>query len=97
MVSGHVCGFCGQSFQPDEGQPTCRSCPLKGGCQMVRCPHCGYENPLTPPWVTRVRAWFSTAAAQRAGYDSAGDYVGMDDEDDEDAAAPAARKEVACR
>jgi hypothetical protein len=109
MVSGHTCGFCGQTFAQDEGQPTCQSCPLRGGCQMVRCPHCGYENPVTPPWVARVRAWFGTAAARRAGYDADGVHVGepaagLDDPNDpDDPDGPGARdmvsivEEVACR
>jgi hypothetical protein len=53
-----TCGFCQRTFAPDEGQPTCASCPLKGGCQLVRCPNCGYENPVTPAWVARLRSWF---------------------------------------
>lgn len=73
-MSECCCGFCGRRFAPDEGQPTCASCPLKGGCQLVRCPHCGYENPLTPAWLTRVRGWFATPAARRAG-DENGDRL----------------------
>jgi rubredoxin len=86
MVNDHTCGFCGRVFAEDEGQPTCGSCPLKGGCQLVRCPHCGYENPVAPPWLARVRAWFGTAAARSAGYDAQGDFI-----DD-----GAAVQEVAC-
>jgi hypothetical protein len=77
-VSMHECGFCGRTFAEDDGQPTCASCPIKGGCQLVRCPHCGYENPLPPAWLTRVRSWFGTAAARQAGYDASGTYTGTD-------------------
>lgn len=90
-MSGTCCGFCGRTFEPDEGQPTCASCPLKGGCQLVRCPHCGYENPVTPAWLTRVRSWFSTPAARRAGYDENGDRI-------EDAVPDSVdHEEVSCR
>jgi hypothetical protein len=49
------CGYCGQDFEEDRGQPACQSCPLSGGCRAVRCPDCGYENPLTPGWVEALR------------------------------------------
>jgi hypothetical protein len=91
----HECGFCGRPFATDEGQPTCVSCPVRGGCQFVRCPHCGYENPVEPAWLTRVRAWFGTAAARRAGYSAEGDFIG-----DDAAGTPAgntAREEAECR
>jgi hypothetical protein len=52
-----TCGFCARTFAQDEGQPTCAACPLKGGCQFLRCPYCGYENPVTPLWLTRLRSW----------------------------------------
>lgn len=45
------CGRCGTRFGEDRGQPACRSCPLADGCRYVRCPACGYENPVTPGWV----------------------------------------------
>jgi hypothetical protein len=73
-VSDYTCGFCSRRFAQDEAQPTCVTCPLKGGCQLVRCPHCGYENPVEPPWLGRVRSWFTTPAARAAGYDARGNY-----------------------
>ncbi|CAN5781985.1 hypothetical protein BH23GEM9_BH23GEM9_28330 [soil metagenome] len=75
MVNEHSCGFCGRVFRQDEGQPTCAACPLSGGCRLVRCPHCGYENPVAPAWVDRVRAWFGTRQARQAGYDEVGNHT----------------------
>ena len=49
-----VCGFCGLEFMEDRGQPTCRACPLGGGCPMIRCPTCGYENLAPPGWIARL-------------------------------------------
>jgi predicted amidophosphoribosyltransferase len=49
-----VCGFCAREFRQDWGQPVCRACPLAGTCRMVRCPHCGYENPTPPAWLNRL-------------------------------------------
>ncbi len=52
-----VCGFCTQTFVEDQGQPACQSCPLSSGCHYIRCPNCGYENPVAPKWVTRLTRW----------------------------------------
>ncbi|MGH7520757.1 MAG: hypothetical protein ACREMI_05730 [Gemmatimonadales bacterium] len=49
-----ICGFCAQAFEQDLGQPVCRMCPLAGSCHHVRCPHCGYENPVPPAWLRRL-------------------------------------------
>ena len=46
-----VCGFCAETFSEDLGQPVCRACPLSGMCHQIRCPKCGYENPLPPAWL----------------------------------------------
>jgi hypothetical protein len=59
-----TCGFCREHFKEDYGQRTCGSCPMKGGCSFVRCPHCGFENPMTPPWMLRLRSWLRSDAAQ---------------------------------
>lgn len=58
------CGFCRREFEEDRGQPTCRSCPLAHRCRWVRCPHCGYENPVRPGWIDR---WTQRKAALRGG------------------------------
>jgi hypothetical protein len=52
-----VCGFCAREFPEDRGQPACRGCPLSSGCHFVRCPDCGYENPLPPDWLRRLTRW----------------------------------------
>ena len=55
-----TCGFCGTAFEENRGQPTCRNCPLSQGCNNVRCPKCGYENPVVPAWLQKLRQWIST-------------------------------------
>lgn len=62
-----TCGFCHTRFEEDSGQPTCGACPLKGGCSFVRCPECGYENPTTPEWMSKLRSWLRTDAGARFG------------------------------
>jgi hypothetical protein len=52
-----TCGFCGVDFDEDPDQAACRSCPLSRACGLVRCPHCGYENPQQPEWLAKLRRW----------------------------------------
>lgn len=52
-----TCGMCARDFVEDPGQATCQACPLSRACGLLRCPHCGYENPRTPAWIDRVRSW----------------------------------------
>jgi hypothetical protein len=52
------CAFCGADFAEDRGQPACAACPLSRGCHNVRCPTCGYENPVTPGWIRRLETWW---------------------------------------
>jgi hypothetical protein len=49
------CGYCGRSFLENRGQPACRSCPLGNACRYVRCPACGYENPVEPTWLSGLK------------------------------------------
>jgi len=59
MATGTVtCGMCCRSFDEDRGQAACHACPLQSGCRFVRCPHCGFENPVEPPWLLTLRRWW---------------------------------------
>ena len=49
------CGYCRKAFDEDRSQSACRQCPVGSGCGLVRCPHCGYENPGTPRWIAFLR------------------------------------------
>jgi uncharacterized Zn-finger protein len=53
------CGYCGRRFVEDRGQSACRACPLGDACHAVRCPYCGYDNPVEPTWITRLRHWLA--------------------------------------
>lgn len=37
------CGLCGFAFS--HGGKVCSSCALGAGCDLVRCPRCGYQFP----------------------------------------------------
>ena len=56
------CGFCGKPFDEDRSQPACRQCPVGSGCGLVRCPHCGYENPGTPGWIAFLKKHLGSGA-----------------------------------
>lgn len=49
------CPLCGMAFT--HGEQVCGSCPLSAGCDIVRCPSCGYSFPRTSwivEWVRRL-------------------------------------------
>lgn len=58
-VATMTCGLCGRTFGEDRHQAACQQCPLSTGCKFVRCPHCGYDNPVEPGWIRRFKAWWS--------------------------------------
>jgi hypothetical protein len=47
-----TCPLCGASYGVAEGQACHSRCPLERGCQLLACPHCGYEVPA-PSRLTR--------------------------------------------
>jgi hypothetical protein len=59
------CSFCDERFEEDRAQPTCRGCPLSNRCGLARCPRCGYENPVVPPWLNRLQSLMSSGRTRR--------------------------------
>ncbi len=59
------CGYCRRTFAEDVGQPACRACPLGEACHAIRCPHCGYENPVEPRWLNRFTTWIRDHGPRR--------------------------------
>lgn len=59
-----VCPLCGHTYAETEGR-SCRSsgCPLSGGCNLLRCPTCGYEVPAQTRFTRWVSRWLGTAAS----------------------------------
>jgi hypothetical protein len=45
------CGLCGTSFT--HGGQVCGACPLNAGCDLVKCPNCGYQFPRS----SRIAEW----------------------------------------
>lgn len=38
------CEMCGNVFAREQAASACKGCPLARGCNLVRCPRCGYET-----------------------------------------------------
>ena len=45
------CAFCNYEFDEMLTQGSCAGCSKFGGCNMIKCPRCGYEVPPEPKWL----------------------------------------------
>ena len=48
-----TCSLCGARFT--HGTLVCVSCPLNAGCEIVKCPSCGFQSPRRSRLVDLVR------------------------------------------
>jgi predicted amidophosphoribosyltransferase len=55
-----TCALCGAHFT--HGALVCVSCPLNFGCDVVKCPACGYQSPRRSRIVDFVRGVFAAGA-----------------------------------
>ena len=58
------CPLCGVRFA--HGKLVCGTCPLHLGCDIVRCPHCGYQFPRSSRLIDWARRWFRRAMGANA-------------------------------
>lgn len=56
------CSLCGQRFT--HGTLVCVSCPLNAGCEVVKCPSCGYQFPRRSRIVDFARRLFRPRASR---------------------------------
>lgn len=55
-ATGFRCGVCGTRFT--HGGQVCSSCPLHAGCDLVKCPNCGFQFPRRSALLDwGVRVW----------------------------------------
>jgi hypothetical protein len=57
------CGLCGLRFT--HGDRVCGACPIGAGCDLVRCPGCGYQFPRRSRTVEWLGRWWRRAARRR--------------------------------
>ena len=52
------CPLCGAKFS--HGQLVCGSCPLHAGCDIIKCPSCGYQFPRRSQVIDFARRLFGS-------------------------------------
>lgn len=50
-----TCSACGRRFGEAEADRACQGCGAHGGCHLVKCPYCHYEQAAMPKWVARLK------------------------------------------
>ena len=58
-----TCTHCKNEFTEEESQAACSKCGSFGGCNLVMCPKCGYEQPRIPQWVEKLGKLFGNKKA----------------------------------
>ena len=48
-----TCALCGARYS--RAGEVCAACPLHTGCDLARCPHCGFSSPARSRWADWVR------------------------------------------
>jgi len=49
------CSICGHEFDEKTSRSACESCPMShGGCDLAKCPRCGFENAKQPGWMKKI-------------------------------------------
>lgn len=57
-VTAFSCPLCGGHFS--HGTLVCGSCPLNAGCEVVKCPFCGFQMPRRSRIVDLARRVFGS-------------------------------------
>jgi uncharacterized Zn finger protein len=53
------CPLCGLEFDESEVSKACSGCHISRSCNLVRCPNCGYESPIEPKFIKKIKQWRS--------------------------------------
>jgi len=54
------CSLCGLEFDEEKAQNACHGCILSKSCDLIRCPNCGYEMPVEPKFIKKLRERFKS-------------------------------------
>lgn len=57
-----TCSLCGARFT--HGTLVCVSCPLNAGCEVVKCPSCGFQSPRRSRVVDAIRRLFGAGVGK---------------------------------
>ena len=49
------CSLCGFKFDEKGAEAACAACGLVRRCELVKCPNCGFEMPLEPEWIKKIK------------------------------------------
>ncbi len=49
------CSLCGLQFTEKDGKAICDKCHLFKGCELIKCPNCGFEMAPDPEWIKRLK------------------------------------------
>lgn len=49
------CSLCGFKFTEKDAQTACKGCGIVKKCELIKCPNCGFEMPVEPGWIKRLR------------------------------------------
>src|SRR3990167_10176478 len=48
------CSLCGSEFTEETAHSACGGCGFLKGCELVKCPRCGFENAPEPNWAKKL-------------------------------------------
>lgn len=49
------CTLCGFEFNEKDARSACGGCSLVKGCELVKCPNCGFDIAPDPKWVKELK------------------------------------------
>lgn len=49
------CTLCGCNFDETRASKACECCPVSHSCDLVKCPQCGFEMPVEPAWIRKLK------------------------------------------
>lgn len=49
------CSLCGFEFDEKDTKACCSGCLFARGCELLKCPNCGFEMASEPDWIKRLK------------------------------------------